>query len=111
MMCLISVIHQTNDIDFRTCSSFGRFFRTFDGLQFPFNGMCQYVVYESMDVPHPVYVVVTYENCHLYKTCAKVKLQHQILYQDQITKIYVKVELQHWNLCQSKTILPKFVPR
>ena len=64
------------------------------GVEIAFNGMCQYVVYESMDVPHPVYVVVTYENCHMYKTCAKVNIQHQNLVQVKIIKTCLKVKLQ-----------------
>ena len=56
--------------------------------------MCKYVVYESMNVPHPVLVVVTYVNCHLYKSCAKVSLQQENFFEGEITKIFAKVKLQ-----------------
>ena len=65
------VIHQIADIGISTCLHFGtNYWRTFDGLQYQFNGQCKYVMAQSKQ--RGWYVNIRMVNCHNFRSCRKV---------------------------------------
>ncbi|XP_061179518.1 hemocytin-like [Saccostrea echinata] len=65
-----SVIVQTNELPFQTCLNFGpSYYRTFDGLEYEFGGMCTYTMLKDADKGWNV--EVTPKNCARISECTK----------------------------------------
>lgn len=72
MLSGITVAVQSNSVT-ATCLGWGtNYYRTFDGLEFHFQGLCSYEVYS--DFTGQQYVIVSNTGCNLYTTCKKVGL-------------------------------------
>ena len=66
-----SVVVQTNELPFKTCLNFGpSYYRTFDGLEYEFGGMCTYTLLKDTDKGWKV--ELTPKNCARVSECTKV---------------------------------------
>ena len=71
-----SMISQTHELPFRTCLTFGKsYYRTFDGLEYQYDGECTYTLAEN-----PLqgwHVENSMTHCETVTTCAKVRISSQ----------------------------------
>lgn len=62
----LDIIKQTNNIGFHTCRNYiGRSFRTFDGLQYLFDGLCEYTLYSDASKTITSKII----DCDKFETC------------------------------------------
>lgn len=66
-----SLVVQTNELAFKTCLNFGpSYYRTFDGLEYEYGGMCTYTLLKDIDKGWKV--ELTPKNCAKVSECTKV---------------------------------------
>lgn len=68
---VVNVIRKDVNLGFSTCLNFGNnYWRTFDGVEYEYNGLCKYVLAKSPT--HMWHVNVKMVDCELFSTCRKV---------------------------------------
>lgn len=91
-----SVVVQTNELAFKTCLNFGpSYYRTFDGLEYEYGGMCTYTLLKDIDKGWKV--ELTPKNCAKVSECTKVwpgknKKQKQIVNEGNRSSLVTSVK-------------------